>query len=253
MLHYREEGAANKETILFLHGGGLSGSMWTEVADRMSDYHCLIPDLPEHGRSSQPQLTMDHCVAELELLLQGRERVHLVGLSLGGAVALRLMQKQPANIKSALISGTAAGISKLLAAVLNAATVPMYGLLSAERLANMTMKSFRIPERYRAEVLADSRCMNVGVVKRMNNMLTEIKLPAVNDKPLLVLTGAHETGPAKRAARTIVDKVPRSKGAIVPESGHVWSYENPELFADVIRQWIDGSRIHPHLLPFTSP
>ena len=84
MLHYREQGETSQETIVLLHGGGLSGSMWEEVMQELAGYHCIAPDLPEHGGSKDcGPLTADHCAAELMELLQGRDRIHLVGLSLG--------------------------------------------------------------------------------------------------------------------------------------------------------------------------
>ena len=50
-LYIKETGKNNDETIIFLHGGGIAGWMWDKQVEAFQDYHCIIPDLPEHGKS----------------------------------------------------------------------------------------------------------------------------------------------------------------------------------------------------------
>jgi pimeloyl-ACP methyl ester carboxylesterase len=38
--------------IVFVPGGGPSGRMWQPQLERLPDYYCLAPDLPEHGQSA---------------------------------------------------------------------------------------------------------------------------------------------------------------------------------------------------------
>lgn len=46
-LHFDEYGSENDETLLFVHGAGLSGWMWHhQVATLKQDFHCIVPDLP---------------------------------------------------------------------------------------------------------------------------------------------------------------------------------------------------------------
>ena len=49
-LFYESSDPSNAPTIIFLHGGGLGGWMWRyQVRAFEKQYHCLVPDLPEHG------------------------------------------------------------------------------------------------------------------------------------------------------------------------------------------------------------
>ena len=51
--YFKESGNEKKESIVFLHGGGVSGWMWQGVIDILAkEYHCLAPDLPEQGGSA---------------------------------------------------------------------------------------------------------------------------------------------------------------------------------------------------------
>ncbi|MGY3312417.1 pimeloyl-ACP methyl ester carboxylesterase [Peribacillus simplex] len=38
--------------MLFLHGGGVSSWMWDNQIEYFTHYHCIVPDLPEHGLSN---------------------------------------------------------------------------------------------------------------------------------------------------------------------------------------------------------
>ena len=51
-MSYEIYGPEKAPTILFLHGGGISGWMWHNQVEALSaDYRCIVPDLPEHGKS----------------------------------------------------------------------------------------------------------------------------------------------------------------------------------------------------------
>ena len=50
-LHYKEYGDTNALLLVFIHGGGVSGWMWDRQIDHFTNYHCLVPDLAEHGGS----------------------------------------------------------------------------------------------------------------------------------------------------------------------------------------------------------
>lgn len=92
-LHYLDWGTPRGETVVFLHGGGLSAHTWDIVCLALRhDYHCYALDLRGHGDSEwSPTLDygLDANVRDLEGFLDHLdvERLFLVGQSLGGLVA----------------------------------------------------------------------------------------------------------------------------------------------------------------------
>ena len=61
LLYVREMGPKEAPAILFLHGLGLSHTMWRPQFERLGDfYHCLAPDLPECGNSRAIQRLNGH-------------------------------------------------------------------------------------------------------------------------------------------------------------------------------------------------
>ena len=102
-LYYREFGAEQGGIpVLLLHG--LLGSLvnWQRIARHLSEqYHVIVPDLRNHGRSphaddvSYPALAGD--VFEL-LDAQGIETAVVVGHSMGGKTAMLMALQQPKRI-----------------------------------------------------------------------------------------------------------------------------------------------------------
>ena len=51
-LYVRETGSPTNPAIVFLHASPLSGRMWLPQLERLTEFHCLAPDLPGHGQSA---------------------------------------------------------------------------------------------------------------------------------------------------------------------------------------------------------
>ena len=240
-----EMGNPKNETIMFLHGGGLDHTQWKEVMHHLADrFHCVAVDLPMHGRSMHIPLTIDVVVSHLEELFAQYGQVHVVGLSLGGAVTLTALNRLSQYIKSAVISGTTVSIRVEDVKLLNTYVAPVYRVIKPKWMAMLMMKGFNIPPRFKNEINRSSQSISVEQVRAMFNVLTEVELPILNQSPLLVVAGEKENNIVKRAQTEITAYVEHSEAARVPKAGHVWSYENHVLFAEVIAQWCTNQTVH---------
>ncbi|MFF5996667.1 alpha/beta hydrolase [Lysinibacillus sp. KU-BSD001] len=240
-----EVGNPVNQTIIFLHGGGLDHTQWKEVMHHLSpEFHCVAVDLPMHGQSTHIPLTMDGVLHRLEDVCRQYGQVHLVGLSLGGAIVLTALSRFPQFIKSAVISGTTTLLSEKNATRLNKYIAPMYRLLKPEWVTTLTMKGFNIPPRFQKDIQHATKSASVEQVRAMYTLLSKVQLPMLNQVPLLVLAGGKENRLVKNSQYNILSYVKRSKAAIVPSVGHAWSYENPLLFAEVVQCWCEEQPIH---------
>lgn len=110
-IHYYEGGEG--PVIVLLHGLPESATLWRKVAPALAEQsHVIIPDLPGSGKSPLPQgpLTVDGMAENINdlLLSKGYDKYTLVGHSMGGYVALAMLEKFPENIHCiALVHSTA--------------------------------------------------------------------------------------------------------------------------------------------------
>ncbi len=106
----RESGPVGAPAIVFLHGGKMSGWCWQPVVERMQRYRCLVPDLPQFGKSfRQGPFEMGRAadaVAELIRSRVGTGRAHVVGFSLGAQVGVQLLASEPKLVDRAVLCGT---------------------------------------------------------------------------------------------------------------------------------------------------
>lgn len=93
-IHYLEWGRAADPAVVFLHGGALTAHTWDAVCRALSvDHYCIAMDLRGHGDSdwaADGDYSLAAHARDLSALITGLplERVVLVGMSLGGLVAL---------------------------------------------------------------------------------------------------------------------------------------------------------------------
>lgn len=88
------------EAVVLVHGLGSSAEDWAfQIPDFARHFHVIVPDLPGSGRSAPPAggYSIEGFAESLwrELDRRGVAQAHLVGFSLGGAVALEMALQRP--------------------------------------------------------------------------------------------------------------------------------------------------------------
>jgi pimeloyl-ACP methyl ester carboxylesterase len=110
-LYYNETGSG--APLLLIHGLGSSGRDWAEQVDHFAgEYRVLRVDLRGHGRSERGEgpYHMARFAREVAVLLRKRGAVpaHVVGLSMGGMVALQLGADAPGLVRSLVVANSVA-------------------------------------------------------------------------------------------------------------------------------------------------
>ncbi len=250
-LYVHEAGSPQAPAIVFLHGLGASGSMWQPQLEHLRDYHCLAPDLPEHGKSANiGPFTLADSSQRVAALIRERARngrASIVGLSMGAAVAIRLLADMPGIIDHVIVSGAAARINPIFATI-NRLNDPFIRFLSPDQLTEVMVRIFDVPEQYRGLLLADLRAFKREAFSHFNEELTKIELPRNVKIPTLITVGQKETFIVKQAAREMSRTLP-AKAVLVPQVGHVWNLEAPHLFSATVHAWVTGAPLPKVLVP----
>lgn len=255
MLYTYESGSPVSPTIVFLHGGGLSSRMWQPIIERLPEFYCLAPDLPEHGHSaSLAPFDLDDAarrVAEMIRLHVPGRKAHLVGLSLGGAVVLNIARLDPAVAGRMMVTGTAARLGKFLGQ-LSLSSLWMLHYYKPETLVKQSAKQWGIPEAYLPLFQEDLlHATSADFNRTLIENLMRQELPECLLAPLLVTVGGKETLPAKQAARKLTRLYREATGRLVPGMGHVWALQNPDLFAATVKAWVSENPLPAALQPLS--
>ncbi len=96
----------NSVTCIFVHGWAMNSAVWEECINQLPDWiNVIVVDLPGHGTMAEvPANTLDDYVQALVPLVH--KPVIWVGWSLGGLAVLRLAERYPQRVASALLVAT---------------------------------------------------------------------------------------------------------------------------------------------------
>jgi pimeloyl-ACP methyl ester carboxylesterase len=250
-LFVRESGPVGAPAIVFLHGGEHSGRSWQPVVERMQRYRCLVPDLPQHGESSQRgPFEMGGAAAAVAELIRSRVgtgRAHVVGFSLGAQVGVQLLATEPKLVDRAVLCGT----------IINAIpgsrlTAPLLGLIA--RISRFTIRTnardVRIPSAKTDDYREDVLLMTGAQVARIVVASAGFTLPEGLDKsdsPALFLTGAKEGRLVRRSAATLAQRMPNGVDRVAIGMLHDWPLRDPDLFSRTVDGWLTDTALPPEI------
>ena len=144
----KEYGADKKDTILLLHGGGLSWWNYREVAELLQgEYHVIIPILDGHAGSDRAFTTIEDNAEELISFVDEElsGSVLLIGgLSLGGQILLEVLSRRQNICDHALVESAAVIPSKLTNMLIAPTFGSCYSLIGNRGFSRLQFKSLHI-------------------------------------------------------------------------------------------------------------
>lgn len=255
MLFTYESGNPTAPAIIFLHGAGLSGRMWQPQMERLPDYYCLAPDLPEQGKSLKTgPFRLEDAARQVAALIDEKvpgKRAHLVGLSLGADLALAIMRLAPVAVDH-VVASAAAPLGKGMGKFILALSASPLSFIFPEQQFRLSAKMLGIPEAYRTMFCEDMLlAVNPAFMRRSIEALMDLPqlLPRESEAPTLVIVGGKENAIAKQGAKKVAASLKHARGMAVPGVNHVWNLQAPDLFTDTVRAWIEDRPLPDVLQP----
>lgn len=246
---------AHAPTLVFLHGAGVPALSWhAQLAAFRDTHHCVAVDLPGHGNSHRLEwMSLDDCAAQVETLLGSRATagfdgpIHLIGLSMGADVGLRLLARNPGRFASAVLSGVVAEPVTGWVRRLQLSTAWMVSLPWFHRLS---IRMLKLPKERLDEALSRIPPLRADDYRRiLDAIMGGVPLDGLESvtAPVLILAGSREAGVAKRSTAVVAKVLPQGIAGIVPKAMHTWPLGEPERFTAVLRAWLE----RPGTLPDT--
>ena len=248
---WREAGEGT--AVLFLHGLGMSRTGFdpqlTELSDRR---RCIAWDMPGYGASPLPAggltfpLLADAVAALLDRL--GLSSAHLVGLSMGGQIALHAALAHPARVRSLALLDTSPAFGldgtdpeewkRVRLEPLEQGAEPA---AFAEQVLRGVMGP-RVTDAQVAEAVATmSRITAPALAAAVRNLVTHDVRARLGEieAPTLVLCGELDEETPLAYSEALREGIADAELAIVPGVGHVSNLEAPETVNALLTSFLD--------------
>jgi pimeloyl-ACP methyl ester carboxylesterase len=246
------------QPLVLIHGGQLDSRMWDDQFELFAkQFRVLRYDLRGYGGSPRgDRLYSD--AEDLSALLDyvGMPKAHLVGLSLGGRVALDFALLRPRRVVSLTLSGPGlAGFDTTF----TEEDAQMFAVITAARDEGLDIATeLWLKNPYMAPAMEHARLApRLRLLSRENahnwlanpflqrsprplaaKRLVDVKAPTV------LLIGGRDTKRAKDVVDFMAKEIAGARKAEFPKAGHILNMEDPEAFNRAV---LDFLHRVPHL------
>lgn len=238
-------------TVVLLHGLGSSSADWPEQRAVLEvRYRVVGIDLQGHGRSPLPAggLTVERMARAVGALLERVDGApaHVLGLSLGACVALRLALADPQRVRSLTLVNPfarvrAAGpgdVARLLLRLVLLGAAP-----TRTMAAHVARRLFPWPEQrglYEAAVeslAATSRRAYFATMHALARFDARGQVAAIR-QPTLIVAGDRDTSVPLAAKTALAAAIPGARLLVVPGSGHATPHDQPAAFNRALLEFL---------------
>ena len=240
---------AGGEPLIFIHGLGCDLSLWETVAATFEPRHRVVRyDLRGHGLSEcgPAEATIDDHVHDLTALLDrlAIPRATLIGISVGGMIALATALRNPARVRKLVLCATAARIRTRESWTERMNLVRTQGL---EAVADMILGRWVMPE-FAAREPAAVRALRASLARTpvagylaMCATLRDTNLRARAEGlrlPALVLSGQHDVVVPPAVGRELADILPDAHWQVLKGCAHLPVVEQPAAVTAAITRFL---------------
>lgn len=240
--------------VVLIHGFPLSHRMWEPQLEALSDrFRTIAYDVRGLGRSEvgDGQYTMELLVTDLFRVLDALDPGPVVvgGLSMGGYVVLRALEREPERFRAAVLADTRSvadddetrlGRARAIR-TLKEEGASAYADALVDRLLGRTTRS-RSPgavETVKEMIRSNDPRGMVGAQLAMLSRTDTTEGLEEIAVPVLVPVGEEDELTPPAGAREMAGRIPDARAVVVPEAGHVSALENPEAFNEALRGFLE--------------
>ncbi|MGW6027347.1 alpha/beta fold hydrolase [Streptomyces sp. NPDC055099] len=255
-----EEAGEQGPLLLCLHGIGSSSAAFAPQLAELAAYVRVVAwDAPGYAKSADPEGPMDldgYADAAAALIRERGASAHVLGVSWGGVIALRLAARHPGLVDSLIVADSSAG----------SGTDPAKADAMRQRATELAERGPREFAERRGPRLVSPDAPPQLVRRVVDTMAASVRLPGYAyaaesmagadlrpeiptiAAPALVLCGDQDRVTGVDASQAIAGALHKTAYVIVKDAGHLANQEQPEAFnAWVLSHLRITARIPEHL------
>lgn len=244
-------GNENNKAIIFVHGFPYDHMMWKEQIKEFSqNYFCIAYDIRGLGQSpaGNGQFTMESFVDDLETIVNELkpDKPILCGLSMGGYISLRALERMPDKFSAAVLCDTKSEADNNEGKLKRAAGIKRInteGLapFAKDFITNCFGTYFRQNKQQELDRIIEisSQYNPAGVKGCLLAMLGRTDTTANLEKiniPTLLICGEQDSLTPPAVMKEMQNRIKNAEYVEIKKAGHMTPIENPEeVNADLLK------------------
>lgn len=243
------------ELVVLLHGIGGNRRNWRDTMPALAErFHVAAWDARGWGDSDDYDgpLSFEAMSGDLVRVLDhfGAAKAHIVGLSMGGKLAMHFVRLHPERVASLTLCDASrrrrAADPQRLAEFVRSRQQPLLEGKEPRDIAGPVARSLVSPSAQPGalEQLIDSmERLHKAMYLKAIELLAYAPDPAGLDEvdaPALVIVGADDTLTPIADAEDLAGTIPGARLAVIPNAGHLSNIEQPEAFNHALLTFLEG-------------
>lgn len=252
-LYYETHGDANNPPLLLLHGLGSSARDWEyQIPTFTEQYYVIATDQRGFGRSEKPkglyaiEQFADDAFAVMDYL--GFDAFHLLGYSMGGAVAYQMVVSDINRVKRLVIVNSLPSFSLdrprawyeylMRLAVVNTMGLDKMSKLIAKRLFPKPEQQ-GLREKVGARFADNEKAAYIAAVRGMTGWTVAEHLPTM-DLPALLISAEKDYFPLS-VKQEYAAQMPNARLEVIEDSLHGTPFDQPHMMNTLVMDFLQST------------
>jgi pimeloyl-ACP methyl ester carboxylesterase len=252
-IHYSDHNQNGHPVVLLLHGLGVNSDSWQLQIPALTKagFRILAPDLRGFGRSSYPGGSCNPVVMAEDMATFMNSLAisssHIIGISMGGTVALQLALMQPTIVESLILTNTFAKLRprKFYIWIFYAVRLLLVHLIGINKQADFVARRlFPEPKQEQLREIFKSQVKQANPHGYRSTMRSYVRYDLSDqinsiDVPALVITGERDSIVSPEVQIEMAEKIPKAEHVFISDAGHAVSVEQPEEYNRIVLKFLE--------------
>ena len=254
-IHYSDLNPNGNSVILLLHGLGATGDSWQMQFPALIDagFRILAPDMRGFGKSTYPggpnnsRVMARDMVAFMESL--AIRSSHIIGISMGGTIALQLILDQPTMVDTLLLTNTFAKLrpEKLSLWFFYAVRLALVHIFGMTKQADFVARRLfpdpgqaQLREVFKAQIIQANPSGYRSTMRSYARFDLSERVNSIR-VPTLIITGERDSIVPPKVQVELANQIPDAKHLFIHDAGHAVSVEQPDEYNRIVLDFLKAN------------